>query len=84
MPKEKTEQDKVNVKRINSGMRELSKSVYNKVNRSNFKSFTQFDKMFWDVTNRAWLSVEHSTFEDKLEFATLYWEDYCKKNLSNR
>jgi|TARA_A200000159_G_C7029279_1_gene217281 hypothetical protein len=77
----KTDVDIANVKRINSGMRMLSRSVWGKVHRSNFRSFTSFDQMFWDVTNRAWLSVDHSVFSDKLEFAQLYWEDYCKKNL---
>ena len=69
----KTEEDIANVKRINSGMRMLSHSVWRKVHQPNFRSFTQFDKMFWDVTNRAWLSVDHSVFSDKLEFAQLYW-----------
>ena len=77
----KTDADIANVKRINSGMRKLSRSVWSQVYQPNFRSFTHFDKMFWDVTNRAWLSVEHSAFSDKLEFAHLYWDDYCKKNL---
>ena len=81
MTKEKTKEDKKNVGRINSGMRQLSHNMWEKVEKANFRSFTQFDKMFWDVTNRAWLSIEHSTFEDKLEFATLYWKDYEEKNL---
>ncbi len=76
----KTETDIANVKRINSGMRSLSRSVWGKVRQSNFRSFTQFDEMFWDVSNRAWLSVDHSAFVDKLEFVTFYWEDYCRKN----
>ena len=68
----KTDEDTANVKRINSGMRMLSHSVWRKVHQPNFRSFTQFDQMFWDVTNRAWLSVDHSAFSDKLEFAHLY------------
>ncbi|MDW1912544.1 hypothetical protein [Vibrio sp. 707] len=79
----KTDDDIANVKRINSGMRMLSHSVWRKVHQPNFRSFTQFDQMFWDVTNRAWLSVDHSAFSDKLEFAHLYWADYCKKNLAS-
>lgn len=79
----KTDEDIANVKRINSGMRMLSHSVWRKVHQPNFRSFTQFDQMFWDVTNRAWLSVDHSAFSDKLEFAHLYWADYCKKNLAS-
>ncbi|MDF4609334.1 hypothetical protein CGI24_24375 [Vibrio parahaemolyticus] len=79
----KTDEDIANVKRINSGMRVLSHSVWRKVHQPNFRSFTQFDQMFWDVTNRAWLSVDHSAFSDKLEFAHLYWADYCKKNLAS-
>lgn len=79
----KTGEDIANVKRINSGMRMLSHSVWRKVHQPNFRSFTQFDQMFWDVTNRAWLFVDHSAFSDKLEFAHLYWADYCKKNLAS-
>ncbi|MDF5164172.1 hypothetical protein [Vibrio parahaemolyticus] len=79
----KTDEDIANVKRINSGMRLLSPSVWRQVHQPNFRSFTQFDQMFWDVTNRAWLSVDHSAFSDKLEFAHLYWADYCKKNLAS-
>ncbi|MDF4667433.1 hypothetical protein P3526_24495 [Vibrio parahaemolyticus] len=79
----KTDEDIANVKRINSGMRVLSHSGWRKVHQPNFRSFTQFDQMFWDVTNRAWLSVDHSAFSDKLEFAHLYWADYCKKNLAS-
>ncbi|MDF5073526.1 hypothetical protein P3600_24745 [Vibrio parahaemolyticus] len=79
----KTDEDIANVKRINSGMRMLSHSVWRKVHQPNFRSFTQFDQMFWDVTNRAWLSVDHSAFSDKFEFAHLYWADYCKKNLAS-
>ncbi|MDF5104050.1 hypothetical protein P3603_24160, partial [Vibrio parahaemolyticus] len=60
----KTDEDIANVKRINSGMRMLSHSVWRKVHQPNFRSFTQFDQMFWDVTNRAWLSVDHSAFSD--------------------
>lgn len=80
----KTDADIANVKRINSGMRMLSHTVWRKVHQPNFRSFTQFDQMFWDVTNRAWLSVDHSVFSDKLEFAHLYWKDYCHKNLAPR
>ena len=79
----KTDEDIANVKRINSGMRMLSHSVWRKVHQPNIRSLTQFDQMFWDVTNRAWLSVDHSAFSDKLEFAHLYWADYCKKNLAS-
>ncbi|GHY03238.1 hypothetical protein VCSRO161_3653 [Vibrio cholerae] len=78
----KTDVDIAEMKRINAGIRMLSQSVWGKVNQLNFRSFKHFDQMFWEVTNRAWLSVEHSVFSDKLEFAHLYWADYCKKNLT--
>lgn len=78
---EKSKEDKANVKRINKGLRSLSRGIWHKVNQSNFRSFTEFDQMFWDVTNRAWLIIDHNSFDDKLEFAKLYWNDYYEKNL---
>lgn len=81
MAKEKTEEEIKIAARVNAGMRKLSKEMWEKVDKRNFWNFSQFDQMFWDVTNRAWLQIEQTTFEDKLEFAILFWKDYEEKNL---
>ena len=84
---EPNKEDKAHKKMViktNKALRTLSRKTWYKVNQSNFNSFNQFDKMFWDVTHNAWMAVDQGSFFDKLEFATLYWKDYIKKNVNHK
>ena len=81
MTREKSKKEIKIAAQVNEGIRELSHKMWRRVDQRNFKSFKQFDQMFWMVTNRAWLQVEQTTFKNKLEFAKLYWEDYYNRNL---